>query len=79
MTLLRNWAYLCTGVILPDTQLFSAVQVDITSLARELEHVEREVVGCSQSIALHLHCLVSRVRAAAQKQEKKMTGTAKTG
>lgn len=62
-------AYRNAGITLPDTQLYFAVQVDITSLARELKCVEREVVGCFLSIALHLHHLVSRVRAAAQRQE----------
>lgn len=52
------------------------MQVDITSLASKLEHVEREVVGHSQSIVHHLHCAISRVGTAAQKQEKIYDGTA---
>lgn len=65
----RNNAYRLTVVSLPDTKLQFAVQVDITSLASKLEHVEREIVGQSQSIAHHLHCAICRVGTAAQKQE----------
>ena len=57
------------AVLLLHTQVEFAVQVDVTRLPRELEHVEGEVVGRSQSVALHLHRLVGRVRTAAQKQE----------
>ncbi len=69
VNIFRKWAYRGTGITLPDTQLYSAVQVDVTSLVRELECVEREGIGRSQSIALHLHRLVNRIRAATQKQE----------
>ena len=36
------------AVLLLHTQVEFAVQVDVTRLPRELEHVEREVVGRSQ-------------------------------
>ena len=57
------------AVLLLHTQVEFAVQVDVTRLPRELEHVEGEVVGRSQSVGLHPHRLVGRVRTAAQKQE----------
>lgn len=63
-------AYRGAGVVLLlHTQVEFAVQVHVTRFPRELEHVEGEVVGRSQSVGLHLHRLVSRVRTAAQKQE----------
>lgn len=68
---IRNWTYWNAAVALLHTQLYTAVQVDITSTARELECSEREVVGCSQPIALHLHRLVSGIWTAAQKHESK--------
>lgn len=63
--------YRDTVVVLFDTQLDFAVQVDVTRVSRELEHVEREVVGCSQSISLHSHSLVSGIWTTAHKQRNK--------
>lgn len=51
------------------TQVEFAVQENVTGAPRELEHVEGEVVGRSQSVGHHLHRLVSGVRTAARKQE----------
>lgn len=71
VSIVENLNYRDTGITLPGTQLHSAVQIDVASFARELERVEGETVGCSHSVALHLHRLVCRVRAAAQKQESR--------
>lgn len=52
-----------------DTQVHTAVQVDLTRTCRELKHVEGEQVGGSHSVCLHHHRGVSRVGTAAHKQE----------
>lgn len=83
MNIFRKWAYRSARITLPDTQLHSAVPVHVTSVARELEFVEGEVVGCCPSTAFHLHGVVSRARAAAQRQEgrhdREWAATTKTG
>lgn len=56
--------YRGAGVVLFDTQIQFAVQVDFPSFPTELEHFEGEVAGCSLSIALHNHGFVRRVTTA---------------
>lgn len=57
------------AAVVPDTQVHTAVQVDLSRTSRELKHAEGEQVGGSRSVCLHLHRGVSRVGTAAQKQE----------
>lgn len=60
-------------VVFCDAQLEFAVQVDFTGGPSELEHVKGEVVGSSNSIFIHPHRIVSRVRTAAHRQETHST------
>lgn len=59
-------AYWSARVVLFDAKLQLVVQVDI-SASEEMERVEREDVGCSQSVSLHRYGLVNRVGAPCQK------------
>lgn len=51
-------AYLSAGVALFGAELQFAVQVDVAAAPGETEDVEREEVGGSLSVSLHLHRLV---------------------
>lgn len=60
-------AYLSAGVALFGAELQFAVQVDVAAAPGELEDVEREEVGGSQSVSHHLDRLVDWVGTSAHK------------
>lgn len=61
--------YRGAGGVYGGTQVKLAVQIDVTRVSRELEHLEGERAGRSLSVVHHLHRVISGVRTAARKQE----------